>query len=148
VTRATLLLMMTVLLLAAPTGAHAQGNIRVTPTPVAITFPAPGLAEFLAGYVDAPPVLVEVVSRPTRLPWELQITANAPDLGGYGKPVSDILWRPDGSATWQPLSTGDQVVMAGSGDDAVLVHFRMRLDWAYDEPGSYAVAFTFTGLRP
>lgn len=146
--RTTLLLMMAVLVAAAPRQACAQGNVTTTITPLAVVFPTPGVAEFTAGYVDADPVSVEIFSRPQRLPWEVQIRSEAPDLGGYGKPATDILWRPDGGTTWQPLTTGDQVVTTGSGDGTVLVHFRMRLDWAYDQPGDYAVSFTITALRP
>lgn len=146
--RATLLLITALLVAAAPRGARAQGNVSTTITPTAVVFPAPGLAEFTAGYVDAAPVTVHLRSRPTRFPWELQIRSDLADLGGYGKPVSDILWRPDHSTTWQPLSTADQVVATGAGDTLLLLHFRMRLDWAYDEPGDYGLSLTFSALRP
>lgn len=146
--RITLLLTTAALGAAAPTGVHAQGNVRTTITPVAVAFPTPGVGDFSAGYIDGGPVEVDIQSRPSRVTWELQLRADAPDMGGYGKPVADILWRPEGSTSWQPLSTLDQVVASGSGDQLVRVHFRLRLDWAFDEPGSYSVPVTFTALRP
>lgn len=150
------LLLVAVLLLTAPTGVRGQGqsepqgqgNVRTLITPAALVFPTPGVAEFSAGYVDSEPVRVDIQSRPVRFPWELLMRAEEPDMGGYGKPISDILWRPDGAMTWEPLSTLDRLVAAGVGDDVLLLHFRMRLDWAYDEPGDYAVALTFTAIRP
>lgn len=150
--RAALPLVMTALLAAllasTPAVARAQGSVRATVTPAAVLFPAPGPADFDAGYIDSAPVDIDVQSRPARFSWELVLRAAAADMGGDGKPAADVLWRRDGAGSWQPLSTADQLVAAGTGDQPVRVYFRVLLDWAFDRPGDYALALTFTALRP
>jgi hypothetical protein len=121
--------------------------IRVTPTPATIAFPTPGIAEFDLGHVDQSGVTVAVRPRPNKGPWELRIRADAPDMGGYGKPVSDILWRPEGSSTWRPLSTTDDVVIQGQSDQDVVIYFRLLLDWTLDEPNTYSANIVFTATH-
>lgn len=131
-----------------PHAVAAQGgNFGVTVTPTAAAFPTPTSMDFDGGYVDAAPLDVDVTSRPRQRTWDLYIRSTDPDMGGYGKPVSDILWRLDGMSTWVALDAIDQVVVSGQGDQTVRVHFRVRLDWASDVPGDYFTGLTFTAVR-
>lgn len=139
------------LLLLAPTGATAQGRppgvgpsgVKVKLNQSTVAFPMPGIAEFDAGWVDASAIVVSVEPRNNQGPWELRIRGETPDLGGYGKPLSDILWRPAGSTSWTSLSGTDQTVAQGVDDEAVTIHFRLRLDYAADLPASYTTDLLF-----
>ena len=133
------------------TSAAAQGQgggsarIRVQLSQSVVSFPAPGLTEFDAGYVDAPALFATVRPRPNQAgAWELRVQAEAPDMGGYGKPVSDILWRRDGSTTWRELTPTAQTVIQGTGPRDVTVFFRLRLDYARDAPDGYSADLSFS----
>lgn len=137
----------------APGRAQAQSKkpkgppISVTPTPATIAFATPGVADFDAGYVDQSGVTVAVRPRPNKGPWELRIRSDVPDMGGYGKPVADILWRRAGSSTWTPMSTTDQIVIQGQDNQDVVLYFRLILNWAYDEPSTYSANIVFTAAH-
>lgn len=125
----------------------AQGPppARVTLLPPGVVFPTPSEPEFDAGWVDHPGMVITVEPRnPNRPDWQLFIRATAPDMGGYGKPVSDILYRPEGSSAWTPLSTSPQILAEGFQAGTVTVYFRLRLDWLLDAPGSYDVPLEIT----
>lgn len=124
----------------------AQGNIDLTLNSTLIGFPTPGITDFDTGWVDHPGLVVSIKSRPKKESWELRIRADSPDLGGYGKPAEDVLWRVDGSP-WRPLRASGDAVLQGQGDGDVTVYFRLRLDWAADLPGDYAVDVIFSASR-
>ena len=138
-------------LILAPVGAAAQGRppgvgpsgVKLKLNQSTVAFPMPGIAEFDGGWVDASPIVVTVEPRANQGPWELRLRGETPDLGGYGKPLSDILWRPAGSTRWLPLSSTDPMVAQGVGGQAVTIHFRLRLDYAADLPASYATDLLF-----
>lgn len=135
--------------LAGSASAQAPGRGRFTMdlSTSVMALPTPGVLDFDAGWVEYPGMIVFVDSRPPRESWELRIRAGGPDMGGYGKPLDDILWRTDASMTWAPLTTADQVVLQGQGDREVTVYFRVLLGWDVDVPGTYAVDVTFTATR-
>lgn len=139
-------------LVLAPGAAHAQGRgsgaagVKVRLSQRTVAFPTPGVAEFDAGWVEAAPLVISVEPRRNQGPWELRIRTDDPDLGGAGKPVTDILWRPAESATWAPLTATDQVVLQGTGDRMVTVHLRLRLDYAFDAPATYSADVVFQAL--
>ena len=109
---------------------------------------APGVPDFDVGWIDHSGLLVSVRSRPPQRTWELRMRADVSSMGGYGKPVSDILWRTAASGAWAPLSGMDQLIAQGQGDADVVIHFRVRLDWGTDVPDLYDAGITFTLDRP
>ncbi|MBW3553833.1 MAG: hypothetical protein KY466_09985 [Gemmatimonadetes bacterium] len=137
----------TLLLCAAAPASAQAGGLTVTLGTPTLAFNTPGVLDFDTGWVDHSGVLVSVASHGVRS-WELRIRADAPTMGGYGKPVGDILWRTATSSVWTPLTGTDQVVAQGQGDVDVTVLFRLRLDWARDLPDLYSAGITFTAVRP
>lgn len=143
-----------VLGLAAPAAGQGKGNTKpkgklevslLNPT---VGFPAPAVADFDAGWLDHPGIVVSIQSRPPAEPWELRLRADGPEMGGYGKPVGDLYWRTDGRPSWTPVSGTDQLIAQGQGDSELTVYFRIALDWGRDVPGSYLAGLTFSLLRP
>jgi hypothetical protein len=126
-----------------PPGKGGGGGLKLTLSQTAISFPTPGVLEFDAGWVDASEITAAIDDRGNPDAWELRIRAEVPDMGGYGKPVADILFRPQGSSTWTPVSTTDQVIAQGTGSQSVTIFFRLRLDYASDLPNNYAADLTF-----
>lgn len=138
-----------VALIAMPGSLSAQrgtppGRVDLTLSTASIAFTTPTTADFDAGFIDHPGMLVSVVIRPQGRPWELRLRADDPSLGGYGKPLGDLLWRVDGSTVWTPITGTDQAVTQGAGDQDVTVYFRLRLGWAVDSPSAYGTALTFS----
>lgn len=129
-------------------GPGNRGRLDVTLTTTAVAFPVPGVVDFDAGYIDHAGYLVSIQSRPAGEAWELRIRADDPNMGGYGKPVADVLWRTSTSPVWSPLTGTDQTVTQGAGDADVTILFRVRLDWAADLPDTYAAGISFTAVRP
>lgn len=129
--------------LVVPAGVSGQGNVRIDLTPAAIVFPAPGVPQYDAGWVDQGGVVVAVTSRPANRSWELRIRAVESELG-QGKPVTDMLWRIAGSGAWTPLAPTEAVVLQGTGDHTVPLEFRLVLDWGSDGPGTYSIGVDFT----
>jgi hypothetical protein len=132
--------------LALPTVVSGQGLLRMEVTPSNIVFPMPGVPQFDAGWVDHGTVAVEVQSRPPARPWVLHIRAVDPELGP-GKPVSDMLWRRAGTATWTPLTGTETFVVEGTGDQSVTLELRVLLDWATDGAGTYSTGLDFILAR-
>lgn len=129
-------------------GPPSRGLLDVTLASTAVVFPTPGIVDYDAGWVEHEGVIVTITSRPDAEPWELRLRASTATMGGYGKPVGDILWRHDGSAVWTPLTGTDQTVLQGSGDQDVTLHFRVRLDWTTDSPDTYSAGLAFSAVRP
>ncbi len=147
------LLPLVLMILAAPSTAEAQdctgnGRYRVRIRPGFINFPPPTIADYNAGWVVAPAAQIRV--RPRRQAdrgWELCLSADTPTMGGYGKPVSDIEFRQDGTGTWIPLTTSDQLLATGNRNRNVDLQFRLALDWSRDVPGRYEADFTAKAAR-
>jgi hypothetical protein len=129
--------------LVVPAVASGQGNVQIGLIPSVIVFPVPGVPQYEAGWVDQGGVVVAVTSRPANRSWELRVRAVEPELG-QGKPVTDMLWRIEGSGAWTPLAPTDAVVLQGMGNQNVPLEFRVLLDWASDGPGTYSVGIDFT----
>ncbi|MGK7312781.1 MAG: hypothetical protein ACN0LA_11140 [Candidatus Longimicrobiales bacterium M2_2A_002] len=117
----------------------ARDRVRVNLSQRTLAFGTPRYIDFDAGYIEAAGMVVSVRPRRNQSgPWELRIQSETPDMGGYGKPVGDILWRRAGSTTWNPLATTSQVILQGTGPREVTLFFRLRLDYALDPPDSYS----------
>ena len=127
---------------------QVPGQLGLTVGTTAIAFADPSVLDFDVGYTDHSGTLVSIRSRPAGTAWELRIRGDAATLGGYGKPLGDLLWRTSTSTTWTPLAGTDQTVVQGQGDADITVFFRMRLAWAADAPGSYGAAISFSVVRP
>ncbi len=123
-----------------------RGRFALDVSSSVVVFPTPGIADFDVGWIDHPGLAVVVQSRPPKESWELRLRATGVDMGGYGKPVEDLLWRVDGTG-WMPLTNGDQVVLRGQGDRAITVYFRLRLGWETDVPDTYSVGILFSATR-
>ena len=136
------------MLFAAVATAEAQdctgsGRYRIQIRPGLITFPTPTVADYNAGWLLAPVAEIRVrPQRPADRGWELCLAADSPTMGGYGKPVSDIEFRQDGTGTWIPRSTSDQLLAVGNRNRRVQLQFRLALDWTQDVPGHYETDFT------
>lgn len=136
------------MLLAVVSTANAQdctgaGRYRIQIRPGLITFPSPTVADYDSGWLMA--TVAEIRVRPRRRAdrgWELCLAADSPTMGGYGKPVSDIEFRQDGTGTWIPLTTSDQLLAVGDRRRNVQLQFRLALDWTQDVPGHYETDFT------
>ena len=135
-------------LLAVVSTAEAQdctgtGRYRIRIRPGLVSFPAPTVADYDAGWLTAPPAEVRVQpERRADRGWELCLSADSPTLGGYGKPLSDIEFRQDGTGTWIQLSTTDQLLAVGNRTRWVQLQFRLALDWTQDVPDHYETDFT------
>lgn len=130
-----------------PGGAPAGGGggeLELHVSPDRVEMPAPGVQEFDVGIVEDGGAGTTVqVDAPGRRPWRLLIQSADPDLGGYGKPLEDLLWQVDGTGPWTPLSTGETRVACGRGAGTVTVRFRMRLDYTLDRPDRYGTRLEF-----
>lgn len=141
----TLLAGVTLALLPALAAGQGGPPTEITVTPMDVMFSTPSYLDFDAGWVDHGGITVTVSPRNRNRPWQLHIQAAAADMGGYGKPVQDILFRVQGASTWTPLTTTTQLVTQGSGDMTFTVYLRLLLDWTVDEAGTYSVPFEFVG---
>ena len=120
-------------------------SAQVTVAPADILFPAPSELDFEVGWVDHGGVAITVEPRNRNRPnWQLFVQAAAADMGGYGKPVGDILVRVQGSSSWVPLTTTAQLVAEGSGTATVTLYYRLALDWSTDAPGTYTVPVEYS----
>lgn len=134
-------------LLTLSTQAVAQS---ISLSPRQITFPTPTATHFNQGWIESDPIRVIVTFN---IFWPIgslatSLEADAPDMGGYGKPVSTLLYRVSGSSDWIPVSTQPQQI-SGRGFLAAStkVYFRILLDWQLDEPGTYSVPLQIKVLR-
>ena len=136
-------------ILGAPASLEAQRpgggpGAQLTISPADVVFPSPSEVDFDMGWVDHSGVTITVEPRNrNRQSWQLYVQAGAADMGGYGKPVQDIMVRVEGSSSWVPISTTAQMIAEGSGPATVTVHYRLLLDWSLDAPGSYSVPLEY-----
>jgi hypothetical protein len=139
-----------VLSLGAATGLNAQGcasgsgryTLQVRPQLVA--FPVPTLADFETGWISTAPVSIRVRPRGNaNFGWALCIRSDDPDMGGYGKPISDLEWRPAGQSVWQSMTGTNQLLFTGYKGEDVDVEIRVRLDFDRDVPDTYSAVVVF-----
>lgn len=131
---------------ASPGALAAQGGppANITLAPADVVFPSPTDIDFDGGWVDHGGISVTVEPRNQRRQnWQLFVQASAADMGGYGKPVQDILVRAEGGA-WMALGTTTTLVAEGTGPTTVTLFFRLLLDWTLDEPGVYSVPVEYS----
>lgn len=102
----------------------------------------PTSMDFLAGYSVSGTMRVRVNARKNES-WRLELRAASADMGGAGKPTSDVLWRTESSA-WLPLTLSSVPVVQGQGKAFVTLHFRVRLQWDSDPAGSYSAPIELT----
>lgn len=135
-------------LLAAPAlGQGGPGRLNLELSAATIAFPTPGTVDFDAGWIHHPGLELTVTSRPTTLPWEVRLRADADYMSGTDKEVGDLFWRTD-ATDWTAVTGSDDRLAEGLGDVTVTVYFRLRLEWESDSPDTYAVGLTFTAVRP
>lgn len=127
---------------AAPRGAAAQ-KVQISLLPGTVVFNQPTSADFNVGFIGEPSMVLLIQPRNTNKSWQVFIRAGTPDMGGYGKPVSDVLWRTDASSVWTPLTTGYQPIAQGTGNAVVYLYFRTRLQWSLDVAGTYDAPLEF-----
>ncbi|MEN8145063.1 MAG: hypothetical protein ABFS14_08950, partial [Gemmatimonadota bacterium] len=119
------------------------GRIVLRVRPPVVDFPAPGLADFDAGYIDSPPFRVQINNRGPRRPWTVCIRSDDASMGG-SKNISDLQWQLEGTSAWTPLSLSDQFVAQGNRNVNLRLRFRVLLDFAVDTPGVYQADMTWS----
>lgn len=118
-------------------GSSYAQQLNVTAVPTAITLPDPGAMDFEFGQVESLGTIEIIVdTKRADAQWYLFVHSQNVDLGGYGKPTSDLLWRVDGD--WLPVSASETLVASGTGVQSVFVELAMALSWTDDVPGTYA----------
>jgi hypothetical protein len=124
------------LLLLAASAEPASAQFDLT-YPDPIQFAQPGASHFLAGFIDHPGASITVQPDDQNDPWLLRLRAKDPDLRGYGKPLSHVLWRVGSSGSWIPLTGSFVTIASGTGTQTVVVYFRILLYWNLDVPDEY-----------
>lgn len=126
----------------------SRAKVDVAPDP--IIFPRPTGMDFFVGWVMSGTVRVRVNPRGggREKSWVLCLASDDLNMGGYGKPVSDLEWQVEGVSGWAPVGLANQVVLQGTGRSNVLLRFRALLSADRDAPGSYDAVLRFTAKRP
>lgn len=124
-----------------------RSKVDVTPDP--IVFPGPTGADFSLGWVLSGTVRVRVNPRGggRNKTWVLCLAAEDFDMGGYGKPVSDLEWQVEGVSGWTPVDQASQLVIQGDGRSDVQLRFRALLFADRDAPGTYDAVLRFTAKK-
>ncbi len=140
--------------LACPASVAAQcvaaqpGGFGLTVQPGSIGFSPPGPSDYEAAWVEFSALHLSVTPNfGGSKDWTLCLRSQDLDMGGYGKPITDLQWHLDGDPTWLPLGTADQPVFLGRKKQDVVLHFRVLLTWAADIPGDYGALLAFTAFR-
>lgn len=142
----------------APVNAEASITIptllEITLDETTVTFGQPTLADYTTGHV--PGDVTSVVSTRGNVAHDVTIVADDPTMGftpSAGgadplKPASDLVWSADAGGNWTGLSTTSADVATalarGTNAAAASVTYRMLLNEATDEPGTYTLGFTYT----
>ncbi len=124
-----------------------RSKVDVAPDP--IVFPNPTGTDFYLGWVMSGTVTVRVNPRGggRDRSWVLCLASDDLNMGGYGKPVSDLEWQVEGISGWTPVDLANQVVLQGSGRSNVLLRFRALLFAERDVPGTYDAVLRFTAKK-
>jgi hypothetical protein len=122
-------------------------KIDVVPDP--IVFPTPGGADFALGWVMSSTVTVRVNPRGggKNKPWILCLSSDDFDMGGYGKPLSDLEWQVEGAPAWSPVDQVARLVLEGDGRSDIQLRFRALLFSERDVPGTYDAVLRFTARK-
>ena len=162
--RNTALTLMTVLALLGAREASAQTDTEgatasiTIPTLISIDvsnatvgFDQPTLADYTTGHIGMNSG-ASVVSTRSNIIHKVTIQADAATMTGpSAKPASDLQWGTGGAAgSFAGLTTTAADVVGnlprGNNATAASVWYRMVLDEANDQPGTYSLAFTYTAL--
>lgn len=114
-----------------------------------VTFDAPDLTDYAAGSIGMSSA-ASVIDTRGNVAHRVTVEADAATMTGpTAKPASDLEWGTGGAGgAFTGLSTtaADVVVglARGTNMSAAEVWYRMVLDEAADEPGTYSLAFTYT----
>jgi hypothetical protein len=130
------------------TGSQQPGSFS-TPNPQTLTFPAPTMADYTAGYISyATPVNVtwNFSSAQKSRAADFCIYSTTATMGG-SKPIADLEWKLSTSSTWTPMTNSVAFVYnyPGSGQSSLTLtyNFRLRLRWTVDQAGSYTANITY-----
>jgi hypothetical protein len=124
----------------------------LTVTGGTVTFPAPTVADYINGFVDATPGVTFTINSTSGLSrtTTVSIRSSSPNLGN-GKTLGDLQWRRADLATWNSVSVVDsqieqRIVINKSLNDpwSNTIFFRMLLDWTRDAPGTYSANYVIT----
>ena len=96
-----------------------RSKADVAPDPV--VFPNPTGMDFFVGWVMSGTVTVRVNPRGRTKSWTLCLASDDLNMGGYGKPVSDLEWQVEGAGGTKQIDGANQVVLQGAGRSNVLV---------------------------
>ena len=130
---------------AAQAACDSGGNdrLRIQLQPGAIDYGVVSSADLDAGQVLVGSMSVRIQPRNGRVrDWVLCLRADRALFGPGQKSVDDVEWQVAGSPAWQPASTAGQPVLQGSGNERVVVLFRVAVGWE-DAPGDYSAPLTF-----
>jgi hypothetical protein len=124
--------------------ASGSGRYTLRVQPQLVVFPIPTLADFETGWIASAPVSIRVRPRgKANFGWALCVRSDDPDMGGYGKPISDLEWRAAGQSAWQAMNGANQLISTGYKGDDVDVELRVRLDFNRDVPDTYSAVVVF-----
>lgn len=128
--------------------------LQITVDETTVTFDQPTLADYTTGHVFGD--VTSVVVTRGNVAHDVTVAADAATMGFVAsaggadplKPASDMQWSADGGGGWSSLSTTAADVAAGlargNNNPAASVTYRMLLNEATDEPGTYTLGFTYT----
>ncbi len=109
-------------------------------------FSQPTKWDYDAGYLEA--IQATELSISSEANWQITIRTDNSSLGGYGKPISDFLWRKSGGS-YQPVTNANTVVDSGTaGSPAINMDYMLLLDWTEDKPGDYSLTLIYILTTP
>jgi len=137
----------------APSGAAAQVRLTLSQTPN--VFPAPAVADYLAGFVANPTGIVynvNVTGGPGNQSHTTTVSIRSTSASlGNGKVLSDLQWRRSDLVTWNSMTTSDatvesrQAIKNGTNDPwSNTLFLRMLLSWTTDAPATYSAGLVVT----
>lgn len=124
-------------------GALAQPEPAILAIPTQVGLPVPGVADYEMGHVQYQGTVELSIVIPGNQSWIVFVRSDDPDLGGYGKPVGDLLVRRNGVPTWMSASNVEQVLATGNGSQFVQVDVAIALAWSADPPDVYGGTLVF-----
>lgn len=140
-------------LLAVPAAVRAQVTLTVTGGPV--SFPAPAVADFDNGYIDATGSVTYQVSGTGFNFFQshttiISVRSTGATLNGT-VPVSTLTWRRADLTAWNPMTTTNTQIESRTFQRFFTndpwsnsVFFRLNLSYAGDPPGTYSTSLVIT----
>jgi hypothetical protein len=117
-----------------------------------VTFPAPGAADYIAGFIDASTGTTFTINSQNGVPRTTTISIRSTSASlGSGKVIGDLQWRRSDLATWNSVTLTDAqveqriVTNKGLNDPwGNTIFFRMLLSWTSDGPATYSANYQIT----